>query len=139
MQNSAENGIRIRKTKLCVAEGKGTTGRNLLKHYVFFFCVAQGKGTAGRNLLKLCPLVLRREKERRAERIAAEIEGSEKSRAHVELENGDEEEAFSAVQRPADRRSAGGGRDRELPADDKTSTYIPPGLGYLLLRHLFHQ
>ena len=41
-----------------------------------------------------------RDAERQAARLAGEIEGNVTSRANVELENGDEEEAFSAVHRP---------------------------------------
>jgi len=61
----------------------------------------------------------------RAARIAASIEGDSRSRNNTELENGDEEEAFSAVVRPGDRRH---GRERESPGDDKqASAYVPPG------------
>ena len=56
-----------------------------------------------------------RERERKAALIAAEIEGSTNSIAAVELENGDEEEAFSAVV-----------RDKNSPGD-KQGAYIPPG------------
>jgi len=62
--------------------------------------------------------------ERQAARIAADIEGEGNSRFNAELENGDEEEAFSAVVRPSDRRN--GGRERESPGDDKPQAYIPP-------------
>ena len=57
-----------------------------------------------------------REKNRRAAQIAAEIEGSLTSQKQlaVELENGDEEEAFSAVSR--ERR---GGREGEARGADK--------------------
>merc|ERR1719228_2882350 len=54
-----------------------------------------------------------REKERKAAAIAAEIEGSQASKAAVELENGDEEEAFSSVQRG--QRGHRGARDQESP------------------------
>jgi hypothetical protein len=50
----------------------------------------------------------------------------------VELENGDEEEAFSSVHRP-DRRGPGG-RERESPGDDKNSTYVPPGEDSLVMK-----
>ena len=48
-----------------------------------------------------------KEAERDARRLAREIEGNVSSRQNTELENGgdgDEEEAFSAVQRPAMRQ-----------------------------------
>jgi len=64
------------------------------------------------------------EAEARASRIAAQIENNDKSKHSAELENGDEEEAFSAVVRP-DRRN--GGRERDSPGDDKSSAYVPPG------------
>jgi len=48
-----------------------------------------------------------REREARAAAIAHEIEGSTSSLQAVELENGDEEEAFSAVQRPSGDRGPG--------------------------------
>jgi len=64
------------------------------------------------------------EAEAKASRIAAFIEEDGKSRANLDLENGDEEEAFSAVVRPNDRRN---GRDRESGTDDKSSAYVPPG------------
>ena len=57
----------------------------------------------------------RREMERRAAAIAAEIEGNTNSIAAVELENGDEEEAFSAVV-----------RDKNSPSVDKP-VYVAPG------------
>ena len=41
-----------------------------------------------------------REREALAYELAREIEGSQSSRNAVELDNGDEEEAFSAVVRP---------------------------------------
>ena len=41
-----------------------------------------------------------REREARAAELAREIEGSVSSRSGIEMENGDEEEAFSAVVRP---------------------------------------
>jgi len=63
------------------------------------------------------------EAEEKAARIAASIEGDGTSRHQVELENGDEEEAFSAVVRP-DRRN---GRERESPGEDRSSAYVPPG------------
>ena len=58
-----------------------------------------------------------REKERKAAKIAAEIEGNSASVAAVELENGDEEEAFSAVVRGEKGGSPG---QEEKP-------YVPPG------------
>jgi hypothetical protein len=41
-----------------------------------------------------------REREAKAIELAREIEGNQSSRSAIELENGDEEEAFSAVVRP---------------------------------------
>ena len=58
-----------------------------------------------------------REKERKAAKIAAEIEGNSASVAAVELENGDEEEAFSAVVR-GDKGGSPGQEDKP---------YVPPG------------
>lgn len=58
-----------------------------------------------------------REKERKAAKIAAEIEGSTASVAAVELENGDEEDHFSAVVRGEKGGSPG---QEEKP-------YVPPG------------
>jgi hypothetical protein len=56
---------------------------------------------------------LDRDREAKASAIAREIEGTSSSAQAIELENGDEEEAFSAVQRPSDRgpgREDGGGK-----------------------------
>ena len=50
-----------------------------------------------------------RAKEARAERLAREIEGNASSRDAIELENGDEEEAFSAVHRPSPNSSMSSG------------------------------
>ena len=61
-----------------------------------------------------------RERERKAAQIAAEIEGNTHSLAAVELENGDEEEAFSAVVR--DKASPG---HHDSPGGEKA--YVPPG------------
>ena len=58
-----------------------------------------------------------REKERKAAKIAAEIEGNSSSVAAIELENGDEEEAFSAVVR-GDKGGSPGQEDKP---------YVPPG------------
>jgi len=60
-----------------------------------------------------------KEREKQAAMIAAEIEGNSNSLAAVELENGDEEEAFSAVVR--DTRASPGQHD----TGDKP--YVPPG------------
>ena len=58
-----------------------------------------------------------RAKEARAERIAREIEGNASSRDAIELENGDEEEAFSAVHRPSPNSSmsSGSSSNRQQP------------------------
>ena len=45
--------------------------------------------------------------EARAATIAREIEGSSTSQNQIELENGDEEEAFSAVVRPSQQQQRG--------------------------------
>ena len=57
-----------------------------------------------------------KERERKAAQIAAEIEGNTHSIAAVELENGDEEEAFSAV-----------ARDKSSPGAGDKDKYVPPG------------
>lgn len=62
-----------------------------------------------------------KEAEARAARIANEIERNPKTQARLEMENGDEEDRFAAVQRPAD--------DRNSPPRgglDKSNKYIPP-------------
>ena len=61
-----------------------------------------------------------KERERKAAQIAAEIEGNTHSIAAVELENGDEEEAFSAVVR--DKASP---TNHDSPSGEKA--YVPPG------------
>ena len=45
-----------------------------------------------------------RELEAKADALAKEIEGSSSNKLAIELENGDEEEAFSAVVRPGGQR-----------------------------------
>jgi len=65
--------------------------------------------------------------ERQAARLAAEIENQGDSGYRAQLENGDEEDAFSAVVRPGANDKRANGRERESPGDDKPSpAYVPP-------------
>jgi len=66
-----------------------------------------------------------REKEKKAEKIAAEIERNEGSRTAADAENGDEEDHFSAVVRTERRGGSRDGGSRESPGDDKA--YVAPG------------
>ncbi len=59
-----------------------------------------------------------RKRSAQADIVAREIEGDNAGRRQVELENGDEEEAFSAVHRPV---AEGSGRDRQR---DRSSRYV---------------
>lgn len=68
-----------------------------------------------------------RKREKTAASIAREIEGDVSSQNRVELENGDEEEAFSAVVRPGQ----GGGHHYQRKHEDESSPagnnkYVPP-------------
>lgn len=61
-----------------------------------------------------------REREAKAQRIAAEIMSAPTTQARSDVENGDEEEKFSAVIRPAEQAASGGGGG--------ATKYVPPML-----------
>lgn len=87
---------------------------------------------------KVSSVMMFREREEEASKIAREIEGDTFSKHRVELENGDEEEAFSAVHRNSGSnrnssseyrshgRSSTGSNDLSAGLVDESGKYVPP-------------
>lgn len=69
--------------------------------FEFLHCLLRVQvGQRTKEIVKMIFLKKYREREAYAAEVARQIEGNVSSRNAIELENGDEEEAFSAVVRP---------------------------------------